>query len=47
MDNVWVASGHGMLGVTLGPITGQLIAEQIAGSAPSLDTVPFRVDRFA
>ena len=46
LDNVWVASGHGMLGVTLGPITGQLIAEQIAGSKPSLDVAPFRVDRF-
>lgn len=46
MDNVWVASGHGMLGVTLGPITGQLIAEQIAGSTPSMDVAPFRVDRF-
>ncbi len=46
MDNVWVATGHGMLGVTLGPITGQLVAEQIAGTAPTLDVAPFRVDRF-
>lgn len=46
MDNVWVASGHGMLGVTLGPITGQLIAELIGGKSPSLDVNPFRIDRF-
>lgn len=32
---VFVAGGHGMWGITLGPITGQLLAEQIAtGVAP-------------
>ena len=46
MDNVWVASGHGMLGVTMGPITGRLIADLIGGHPPSLDPAPFRVDRF-
>lgn len=28
--HVFVAGGHGMWGITLGPITGQLLAEQIA-----------------
>lgn len=46
MDNVWVASGHGMLGVTMGPITGRLIADQIGGNEPTIDPSPFRVDRF-
>lgn len=46
MDNVWVASGHGMLGVTMGPITGQIIADLIGGKTPSFDPAPFRVDRF-
>ena len=46
MDNVWVASGHGMLGVTMGPITGQIIADLIGGKPPSFDPAPFRVDRF-
>ncbi|NLX00783.1 MAG: FAD-binding oxidoreductase [Actinomycetales bacterium] len=33
---VFVAGGHGMWGITLGPITGQLLAEQIAtGVAPA------------
>jgi D-amino-acid dehydrogenase len=32
---VFVAGGHGMWGITLGPVTGQLLAEQIAtGQAP-------------
>ncbi len=46
MDNVWVASGHGMLGVTLAPITGQIIADLIGGNKPAFDPAPFRVDRF-
>lgn len=46
MDNVWVASGHGMLGVTMGPITGHIIADLIGGKTPSFDPAPFRVDRF-
>jgi D-amino-acid dehydrogenase len=33
---VFVAGGHGMWGITLGPITGQLLAEQIVtGSRPA------------
>lgn len=29
LDNVWVASGHGMWGVTHGPITGKLVAKAL------------------
>ena len=43
--NTFVATGHGMMGVTLGPVTGKLIAEMIVGEAPSLNTEPFRTDR--
>ena len=28
-DNVYIAGGHGMWGITLGPVTGKLLAEQI------------------
>jgi D-amino-acid dehydrogenase len=32
---VFVAGGHGMWGITLGPVTGKLLAQQIiSGSAP-------------
>jgi D-amino-acid dehydrogenase len=38
---VYVAGGHGMWGVTLGPVTGRLLAEQIlTGKQPS-ELVPF------
>jgi D-amino-acid dehydrogenase len=32
-DRVVLATGHGMLGVTLGPLTGRLVADLVAGSA--------------
>jgi D-amino-acid dehydrogenase len=33
---VWVASGHSMLGVTLGPSTGAALAQAIGGTSPSV-----------
>lgn len=35
-DKVLVATGHAMLGLSLGPITGKLIAEMVAGAPPSI-----------
>ena len=32
-DRVVLATGHGMLGVTLGPLTGRLVAGLVAGTA--------------
>jgi D-amino-acid dehydrogenase len=32
---VFVAGGHGMWGITLGPLTGQLLAQAITGHAPA------------
>ena len=35
--DVYVAGGHGMWGITLGPLSGKLLAEQIAtGAVPDL-----------
>lgn len=44
--NVFYAFGHGHLGLTLGAVTGRLIADMVAGRAPSIDATPFRADRF-
>jgi D-amino-acid dehydrogenase len=46
-ENLLAACGHAMLGVTLGPITGQLIAELVAGRAPPIALETMRPDRFA
>jgi len=36
-DRVWVAGGHGMWGITLGPVTGELVARAImTGDRPAL-----------
>lgn len=45
-DGLYVATGHGTLGVTLGPVTGKLAAAEIAEKKhqPLLD--PFRLTRF-
>jgi D-amino-acid dehydrogenase len=44
-DNAFAATGHGMLGVTLGPATGHRLAEHIStGRRPEILT-PFGFDR--
>jgi D-amino-acid dehydrogenase len=43
---VYVAAGHSMLGLTLGAVTGQLIAELVTGQKPHIDLHPFRISRF-
>ena len=43
---IYCAFGHGQLGLTLASTTGQIIADQIAGRASSVDTAPYRADRF-
>ena len=42
-----VASGHAMLGLSLGPITGKLVSEIVAGRAPTIPVEQLAVDRFA
>ncbi len=45
--NLWIATGHGMLGLTQGPITGKMIAESITTGEASLDLTALRPDRFS
>ena len=44
--NLWFAFGHAHHGLTLGPVTGRLIAELVAGQKPFVDPTPYRVERF-
>ena len=46
MPNVIVAAGHAMIGMSLAPITGQLVAELVAGATTSLDVRALAVERF-
>jgi D-amino-acid dehydrogenase len=45
--NLCAATGHSMMGVSLGPITGKLVAEILSGEPPSLDVSALSPDRFA
>jgi D-amino-acid dehydrogenase len=47
IENLIVATGHGMLGVSMGPITGKLVAQLVTGEQPDLDLFPLTVERFA
>ena len=44
--NVFFAFGHQHLGVTLGPVTGRMIAALATGQSPDIDPSPYRIDRF-
>ena len=44
--NVFYAFGHGHLGLTLGAVTGAMIADLIAGRATAFDASPYRITRF-
>jgi D-amino-acid dehydrogenase len=46
-DGLYVATGHGTLGVTLGPATGGLVAREIVDREPQDLLSPFRITRFA
>ena len=45
-DGLWLAFGHGHQGFTLGPATGELLAQMMDGETPAIDMTPFAVDRF-
>ena len=43
---LWLACGHGHLGLSLGPVTGRLIAEMMLGETPFCDPLPYAAERF-
>jgi D-amino-acid dehydrogenase len=46
-ERLWLATGHGHLGVTQAAITGKLIAQMVAGAPTDIDITPYRMSRFA
>ena len=46
LNNVIIAAGHNMLGLSMAPATGQLVAELLNERPPHLDPAPFRISRF-
>jgi len=45
--NLVLAAGHAMVGMSLGPVTGKLVAQLVAGAAPLADIRALDPDRFA
>ena len=43
---LWLAYGHGHWGLTLGAVTGRLIAEMMIGATPFCDPQPYSAERF-
>lgn len=46
-DNLSVAAGHAMMGLSLGPITGKLMSELLDGTEPSIPMTQLSPDRYA
>ena len=46
-ENVSVATGHAMMGVSLGPITGKLMSEVLSNEPTSIDIAMVNPDRYA
>ncbi len=45
-ENIFVATGHGQLGVTLAATTGKLIADLVSGHPGDMDMAAYRASRF-
>lgn len=43
---LWFAFGHNHHGLTLGPVTGRLLAEMMTGEKPFADPAPYAMSRF-
>lgn len=45
--NLAIATGHSMMGLSLGPITGRLMADVLTGTPPAIDIGALDPDRYA
>ena len=46
-EHLWLATGHGMMGMGMSAVSGQLLAELITGREPGIDPQPCSPERFA
>jgi D-amino-acid dehydrogenase len=44
--NLFVATGHGMIGLTAATATAELVTDLITGKQPAIDPRPYRPTRF-
>lgn len=46
LSNLVIATGHGMMGLSLGPATGKLVQEVLDEKPNSINITPFSVNRY-
>jgi D-amino-acid dehydrogenase len=46
LENVWIAAGHNMLGLSMAPATGKLLQELLDGHTPHIDPRHYSLKRF-
>ena len=46
LENVCIATGHAMMGLSLGPVTGQIVADILSGEPPRLDISMLNPNRY-
>lgn len=46
LPGLWLAIGHGHWGMSLGPVTGRLMAEMLTGADSFCDPAPYAAERF-
>jgi D-amino-acid dehydrogenase len=46
LPGLWLAIGHSHWGLTLGPVTGRLLADMMTGAPPFCDPTPYAAERF-
>ena len=46
LDNLFIAAGHAMLGMSLGPITGKLVSQLVNEENTDFNLAPFNIERF-
>ena len=47
LDGLWLATGHGMMGMGMSVATGRLVADLMTGRETCIDPFPYRAIRFA
>jgi D-amino-acid dehydrogenase len=45
-ENLWLAVGHNMLGMSTAPATGKLLTEMMLGASTQIDPTPYSAKRF-
>ena len=45
-DNVIIATGHGMKGISLAPVTGKIVSQLVSNEQPQVDMTVLRIERY-